>query len=166
MTGIPIENNILTAYHMAAFICIAGFAVYDICKRRVPNRALVFFLPFAAFSPLLRFWISSSAGAGQLWLLPILSDALLGALLGFIVPLTAALVSGGGIGGGDIKFCGVLGLIYGVSGMALIFLIAAVLTMPVALLIRRMADKQMLSIPFLPFLACGCSVATAAQLFL
>ncbi|MFR1755233.1 MAG: hypothetical protein ACLSV7_11200, partial [Oscillospiraceae bacterium] len=48
MTGIPIENNILTAYHMA-FICIAGFAVYDIC-RRVPNRALVF-LPFAAFSP-------------------------------------------------------------------------------------------------------------------
>jgi hypothetical protein len=50
--------------------------------------------------------------------------------------------------------------------MALIFLIAAVLAMPVALLIRRMAGKQMLSIPFLPFLACGCSVATAVQLFL
>ena len=82
------------------------------------------------------------------------------------IPFLLAAVFCGGMGGGDIKFCGVLGLIYGVSGMALIFLIAAVLAMPVALLIRRMAGKQMLSIPFLPFLACGCSVATAVQLFL
>ena len=93
-------------------------------------------------------------------------DALLGVLFGFAVPLAAALVCGGsGMGGGDIKFCGILGLTYGVSGMALIFFIAAVLAMPAALFIRRKAGKQKLSIPFLPFLVFGCSVATVVQLF-
>lgn len=166
MTGIPTENSILMAYLLAVFLCITGFAVYDIKNRRVPDRALTFFLPFAALSPMLRLWLTLTAGTEAGWFLPIMADALLGALFGFAVPLTAALVCGGtGMGGGDIKFCGILGLIYGVSGMALIFLVAAVLAMPVALFIRRMAGKQRLSIPFLPFLACGCSVATVIQLF-
>ena len=39
--------------------------------------------------------------------------------------------------------------------------------MPVVLLFRRLfRDKQPIAIPFLPFLACGCSVATLAELFL
>lgn len=167
MTGIRTGNDLWVVYLLAVFLCVAGFAIYDFCSRRVPDRALVFFLPFAALSPMLRLWLLWDTGAGPVWLLPVVSDALLGALFGFSVPLAAALISGGaGMGGGDIKFCGILGLIYGVPGMALIFLVAAVLAMPVALFIRRNAWKQMLSIPFLPFLACGCSVATAVQLFL
>ncbi|RFZ77623.1 DNA-binding protein [Lacrimispora amygdalina] len=167
MTGTPTENNILMAYQLAVFLCVTCFAIYDIQTRRVPDRALAFFLPFAALAPMLRLLALSGTGTELAWYLPIVTDALLGALLGFAVPLAAALVSGGtGIGGGDIKFCGILGLIYGVSGMALIFLVAAMLAMPVSLLLRRMVGKQMLSIPFLPFLACGCSVATVAQLIL
>lgn len=166
MTGTPTANNILMAYLLAVFLCTACFAVYDIHTRRVPNRALVFFLPVAMLSPILRLWILSDAGAWQLWLLPVTADAFFGAFFGFTVPLAAALVSGGtGMGGGDIKFCGILGLIYGVSGMALIFLVAAVLAMPVSLFIRRKTGNQILSLPFLPFLVCGCSVATVAQLF-
>lgn len=167
MTGIPTGNSILMVYLLVVFFCVTGFAIYDIHYRRVPDRALVFFLPVAALSPMLQLWLLRAAGTEQNWFLPVVATALLGALFGFAVPLAAALVSGGaGMGGGDIKFCCVLGLIYGVTGMALIFLVAAVLAMPVALFIRRFAGKQMLSIPFLPFLACGCSVATVAQLFL
>ena len=59
------------------------------------------------------------------------------------------------------------GPVYGPSGMALVFLVAAGFAMPVVLLFRRLfRDKQPIAIPFLPFLACGCSVATLAELFL
>ena len=37
----------------------------------------------------------------------------------------------------------------------------------IVLAVRRLfRDKQPIAIPFLPFLACGCSVATLAELFL
>ena len=82
-----------------------------------------------------------------------------------VIPFATS--GGSGMGGGDIKFCGVLGLVYGPSGMALVFLVAADFAMPVVLLFRRLfRDKQPIAIPFLPFLACGCSVATLAELFL
>ncbi len=99
---------------------------------------------------------------------PIVTKALMGALLGFCIPLAAAMATGGtGMGGGDIKFCGVLGLVYGPSGMALVFLVAAVFAMPVVLLIpAALPGPTPIAIPFLPFLACGCSVATLAELFL
>lgn len=167
MIGTPTENNILMAYQLAVLFCVICFAIYDIYTRRVPDQALVLFLLFAVLAPMLRFWLLSNAGAKPVWYLPIVTDTLFGTLLGFSVPLAAALVSGGtGMGGGDIKFCGILGLIYGVSGMVLIFLVAAILAIPVSLLLRRMVGKQMLSIPFLPFLACGCSMVTVVQLFL
>ena len=118
---------------------MAGFAVYDILYRRVPDRALAFFMPFAALAPLLK--VCLAGDGGQLW------------------PT--------GLGGGDILFCGILGLIYGPSGMALVFFVAAVFAMPMVLLFRRLSRlRQPIAIPFLPFLACGCSVATLAELFL
>ena len=52
MTGIPIENSIWSAYLLTAFLVIVGFAFYDIFHRRVPDRALVFFIPLAAAAPL------------------------------------------------------------------------------------------------------------------
>ena len=154
MTGIPIENSLWTAYLLTIFFVVAGFAVYDVLYRRVPDRALVFFIPLAALPPLF------------LW--PVATHALVGALLGFCIPLAAALATNGtGLGGGDIKFCGILGLVYGPSGMALVFLTAAVTAMPVIFLLRRLyRTGQPLAIPFLPFLACGCCTATLAQLFL
>lgn len=35
MTGIPIENNLWTAYLLTIFFVVAGFAVYDVLYRRV-----------------------------------------------------------------------------------------------------------------------------------
>ena len=34
MTGIPIENNLWTAYLLTIFFVVAGFAVYDVLYRR------------------------------------------------------------------------------------------------------------------------------------
>ena len=158
MTGIPIENSLWTAYLLTIFFVVAGFAVYDVLYRRVPDRALVFFIPLATLAPVLQ----------PLFLWPVATHALVGALLGFCIPLAAALATiSTGLGGGDIKFCGILGLVYGPSGMALVFLTAAVTAMPVIFLLRQLyRTGQPLAIPFLPFLACGCCTATLAQLFL
>ena len=105
----------------------------------------------------------------NIWLVPEhgLIDRLIGALIISVPMLLLALVLPGAFGGGDIKFCGILGLVYGPSGMALVFLTAAVTAMPVIFLLRRLyRTGQPLAIPFLPFLACGCCTATLAQLFL
>lgn len=158
MIGTPTASSLWPAYLLTVFSVVAGFAVYDILYRRVPDRALAFFMPFAALAPLLK--VCLAGDGGQLW--PTVAEALAGALLGFCIPLAAAMATGGtGLGGGDIKFCGILGLIYGPSGMALVFFVAAVFAMPMVLLFRRLSRlRQPIAIPFLPFLACGCSVAT------
>lgn len=105
MTGIPIENNIWSAYLLTAFLVIVGFAFYDIFHRRVPDLALVFFIPLAAAAPLIKSWFALDCGQPPLWLWPIFAKSLIGALLGFSIPLAAAIVTGGtGMGGGDIKF--------------------------------------------------------------
>lgn len=168
MTGTPIENSFWWAYLLTTFLVVVGFAFYDIFYRRVPDRALVFFIPLAAIAPLLRAWVILDCGQPPLNIWPVFTKSLVGALLGFGIPLAAAMaINGTGMGGGDIKFCGVLGLIYGPSGMSIVFLVSAVCAMPIVLMIRWLyRDQRPLSIPFLPFLACGCSAATLAELFL
>ena len=52
MTGTPIESNVWMAYLLTVFLVVTGFAVYDILYRRVPDRALVFFIPLAALAGL------------------------------------------------------------------------------------------------------------------
>ena len=54
MTGTPIESNVWMAYLLTVFLVVTGFAVYDILYRRVPDRALVFFIPLAALAPLIQ----------------------------------------------------------------------------------------------------------------
>ena len=68
MTGIPIENNIWSAYLLTAFLVIVGFAFYDIFHRRVPDLALVFFIPLAAAAPLIKSWFALDCGQPPLWL--------------------------------------------------------------------------------------------------
>ena len=54
MTGIPIENNLWTAYLLTIFFVVAGFAVYDVLYRRVPDRALVIFYPLPSLARYLK----------------------------------------------------------------------------------------------------------------
>ena len=65
---------------------------------------------------------------------------------------------GAGIGGGDIKLAGVMGLIYGPSRMLAVLLIASGLAACVSLAAGR--KKGMLSLPFVPFLMAGSLAVT------
>lgn len=166
MTGIPIENSLWTAYLLTIFLwwpaLLSTMCFTDGCLTG-----------HSSFYPL------SCPGAGPAGVFPVKSRAPAALPLAgrypcpgrcparLCIPLAAALATNStGLGGGDIKFCGILGLVYGPSGMALVFLTAAVTAMPVIFLLRRLyRTGQPLAIPFLPFLACGCCTATLAQLF-
>ena len=156
MTGIPTVNRSpLFLYELLVSACIAGFAAYDLKKRRVPDRALLLFLPFALAAPLVRAGLFGTA------LLPLLFlFSFTGAAAGFLVLLAAALVSeeGAGIGGGDIKLAGIMGFIYGPSRMLAVLLIASGLAACVSLAAGR--KKGMLSLPFVPFLMAGSLAVT------
>lgn len=87
-------------------------------------------------------------------------DAFLGALLGGGLLLLLAVISRGGMGGGDVKLCFVLGLFMGWQHM-LLTLFAAVLTgAAVGLMLMVSGRKGRRDVlPFAPFLAGGVLVA-------
>lgn len=150
MTGIPTVNNMISnGYFWLAWCWIAGFAVYDIKTRRVPDRALFVFCTYAFWAPFLRYPGSSGAGTEAAW---VFGNSLLGAAAGFSLLLFAALASkeGAGIGGGDIKLTAILGYLYGTYRLAGILLTASLLAFLAAFLFRKQR-----SIPFVPFLAAG-----------
>ena len=77
MIGTPTASSLWPAYLLTVFSVVAGFAVYDILYRRVPDRALAFFMPFAALAPLgssgpplPRLWRGHCLAFASLWLLP------------------------------------------------------------------------------------------------
>lgn len=55
---------------------VAGFAVYDVLYRRVPDRALVFFIPLAALAPVLQGYFLLNHGLPPLFLWPVATHAL------------------------------------------------------------------------------------------
>lgn len=86
-------------------------------------------------------------------------DAVAGGLLGFCFLLLLAILSKGGIGGGDIKLMGVLGLMLGFQGAYLTLMIASVVGVLVAI-VGLLAKKynRKTAIPFGPYLAVGALV--------
>ena len=93
MTGTPIESNVWMAYLLTVFLVVTGFAVYDILYRRVPDRALVFFIPLAALAPLIQVCFILEYDRTPIFIWPVVAEALVGALLGFCIPLAAAMAT-------------------------------------------------------------------------
>lgn len=154
MTGIPtVSDLICLTYETLALCCLTGFAAYDIRTRRVPNRALVFFCPAALAS--LPIHMQGTGASFQ----SALGFSLAGCATGFLILLSAALLSkgGAGLGGGDIKLAAAAGFIYGPYRMLGILMIATLLSACAALVIlcRRRGKAKPLSLPFVPFMAAG-----------
>lgn len=148
------SDLISLTYETLAICCLTGFAVYDIRTRRVPNRALVFFCPAVLASLPVHM-----QGTGASFLAA-LGFSLAGCAVGFLILLTAALLSrgGAGVGGGDIKLAAATGFLYGPYRMLGILIIATLLSACAALVIlcRRKGKTSPLSLPFVPFIAAGC----------
>lgn len=87
-------------------------------------------------------------------------DSLLGALVGFLLLLIIALVSKGGMGGGDIKLYALLGFVLGTKLVLLSFFLSTLFGAViggVALLLKIVKRKQ--PIPFGPYIAAGTLTA-------
>lgn len=148
-------NNLISlTYETLAICCLTGFAAYDIRTRRVPDRALIFFCPVALASLPIHMQTAGASFHASL------GFSLAGCAAGFLILLTAALLSkdGTGVGGGDIKLAAATGFIYGPYRMLGILMIATLLSACAALIIlcRRKGRARPLSLPFVPFIAAGC----------
>ncbi|MBV7318361.1 prepilin peptidase [Bacillus halotolerans] len=118
-------------------------SVTDIHFMLIPNRILLFFLPFLA--------------AGRI-ISPLLSwyEGFIGAAAGFLLLAFIAVITHGGIGGGDVKLFAVIGLVLGVKMLAAAFFFSVfigALYGAAAVLFGRLARKQ--PIPFAPAIAAG-----------
>lgn len=118
--------------------------VSDIAYMLIPDKILLFFLPLIIIgrmlSPLSPWW-----------------DSIVGAFVGFGILFLIAVVSRGGMGGGDIKLFFLLGLVLGTINTLLTLFLAAFIGMFVGIIVLK-ARRQGRKTP-VPF---GPSIAAAA----
>lgn len=125
------------------FSLLLIIAVIDLDKYIIPNSAVILFL----ITGIIYHFIDIEMA---------MSLRLLGFCAGLFAPLTVALISRGGIGGGDIKLLGAMGFWVGFPGILYIFFISSFLGGIISiifLIIKRKNKKD--SLPFAPFLAVG-----------
>ena len=121
--------------------------VSDIAYMLIPNKILLFFLPLLVItriaSPLEPWW-----------------DSLLGAVIGFSVLLLIAVVSKGGMGGGDIKLFLLIGLVLGTIHTLLTLFLASVVGMIVGGIVLKVRGQgRKTPLPFGPSIAVGALLA-------
>lgn len=158
MIGIPIAVSIpLTIYFDLLLMILCGFSLYDIKHRRVPNVALAFFVPFALAFICLQ---CQHRPLGE----SVLYSAI-GFLVGGLIPLVAAIFTNGGMGGGDIKLCALLGIIAGAYGILLILFFATLLAMVAGAIKRYLFRVKDEKLAFLPCLSIGVAAFIPLNLF-
>lgn len=121
--------------------------VSDIHYMIIPDKILIWFagifLLERIFWPLTPWW-----------------NSILGAVTGFVLLLTIALVSKGGMGGGDVKLYALLGFVLGFKLVLLSFFLSTLFGAVIgglAMLLKIVKRKQ--PIPFGPFIAAGTLTA-------
>jgi leader peptidase (prepilin peptidase)/N-methyltransferase len=159
--------ELLTALTFAAVVLVRGadlgllldlpfaamliaVASIDLEHRIVPNRIL---LPLAV-------WGVASGAVVDLHALP---EHLIAAAVAFTALLVAALAYPGGMGMGDVKLAGVMGLYLGVSvapALLTAFLLGSLVG--VAIMARHGAAGRKKGVPFAPFMAVGGLVGLLA----
>lgn len=122
--------------------------VSDLSTRLILNNVLLFFL-----APLLLLRLTI-APLDPWW------DSLAGGAAGFGLLLLTAVLSKGGMGGGDIKLYGVVGLVLGLSGMLLSLFLAAFIGLLAGIAGMMMKGwGRKTEVPFGPFIAAGALTA-------
>ncbi|RTR27320.1 prepilin peptidase [Robertmurraya yapensis] len=137
--------ELIVAWTMISLLVI--IFVSDITYMLIPDKILIV---FAGIFLLERFIVPLTPW----W------DSLLGAVIGFTLLLVIAIVSKGGMGGGDIKLFALIGFVLGTKTMLLSFFLATLfggIVGGIALLFKLIERKK--PIPFGPFIALGTLVA-------
>ena len=115
--------------------------VSDLAYMLIPDKVLLFFgvllIVARAFSPLDPWW-----------------DSIIGAVGGFGILLLIAILSKGGMGGGDIKLFAVIGLVLGIIPTLLTLFLAAFIGAIVGVIhLRRSKQGRKTPVPFGPSIA-------------
>ena len=139
------QVELIVAWTLIPLLII--ITVSDLKYMLIPDKILLvfagIFLVERVFIPLTPWW-----------------DSLLGAVIGFSLLLVIAVVSKGGMGGGDIKLFAVLGLVVGTKTVLLAFFLATfygALFGLVGMLLNIVKKRK--PIPFGPFIALGTLTA-------
>ncbi|WP_164668376.1 prepilin peptidase [Virgibacillus doumboii] len=137
-TIIGLNLELLTALLLVSMLMI--ILVSDIKYMLIPNKVLLFFLPLfiimRLLSPLNPWWSS-----------------ILGAVIGVVLLSVIILISRGGMGGGDMKLFGVLGIVLGIENVLLAFFLSCVIGALIGmmlLLFKVIGRKQ--PVPFGPYI--------------
>lgn len=150
MIGIQSVNNLFLIYQLLTLLFILLFAIYDQRHHLIRNDALGFFLLWCLLSmPVEVISLNISP-----WYQPLLKSGL-GFVAGFSILFCVALVSHGGIGGGDIKLVAVLGIPYGAFGLLSILFIVSIMATIISSVLSRMNKLDTEHIPFAPYLFLG-----------
>lgn len=121
--------------------------VTDIAYMLIPNKILLFFLPLAIIariiSPLTPWY-----------------DAIIGAVVGFVLLAIIIIVSKGGMGAGDMKLFGVIGIILGWQNVLLTFFLASLFGAVIGIiLIWAKVIKRRQPVPFGPYIVAGAIIS-------
>lgn len=121
--------------------------VTDITTMLIPNKILLFFLPFLIImrfvSPLEPWW-----------------SPVLGAIIGLAIVFIIIFVSRGGMGAGDMKLFAVLGIVLGYKSIILAFFLACLIgaVIGIGLLVSKIVDRKQ-PIPFGPCIVVAALIA-------
>lgn len=121
--------------------------VTDIAYMIIPNKLLFVFLLLFTF---LRIFYPLNPAY----------DAIIGAIVGFVIIALIILISKGGMGAGDMKLLAVFGLFLGTKKVLLTFFLAVCIGAVVGLLLMYQYKKERTTkIPFAPFLVLGAMIS-------
>lgn len=125
-------------------------SVYDIRHHKVTNDSVLLYIPIVTLK------CTAIVCFGTLFdYVPML----LGAAAGFAILLSAAMITHGGIGGGDIKLAAVLGLATGLWGILLTLVVASLGALIYGVINKFILKKEKLAIAFVPFMLVGYVIA-------
>ena len=113
LNGVDVWRSVI---ELAIIGYLIYLSIYDIRHHKVTNDSVLLYIPIVT----LKCTVLVCMGT-LLDYVPML----LGAAAGFAILLSAAMITHGGIGGGDIKLAAVLGLAAGLKGMLVTLLVAS-----------------------------------------
>ncbi|MEC5421938.1 A24 family peptidase [Virgibacillus sp. C22-A2] len=130
--------ELLTALLLVSMLMV--ILVSDIMYMLIPNKVLLFFLPLLVaarvINPLDPWWSSITA-----------------ALTGLLIIAVIILVSRGGMGAGDMKLFGILGIVLGMEKLLLAFFLSCMIgaLIGIVLLLFKVIDRKQ-PVPFGPYI--------------
>ena len=148
---------------MVALYCslFAVLLIIDLEHQILPNKIVYSGMLFASILAVVVTVIPLVTGLQvKSAIVPSLSSAAIGGAIGFVLLLIPALIYSGGMGWGDVKLAGLIGLVAGFPLVLVAMFLAIVsggIVAAILLLLRKKGRKD--AIPFGPFLSMAAIVA-------